>query len=371
MKQLLLAWLVLFACCPALAKAATPGAGTGSPEQALPPVRFAERSPALPTLIVVTTGGTIAEKADPRGGGAVPAVAGAELVRAVPGLAALANIGVLEFSNMDSSQMSPEVWASLARVVAGLLDRKDVDGVVVTHGTDTMAEAAFFLDLVLDSPKPVVFTGAMNDASSPFPDGPGNLLDAVTLACSDQARGWGVTVLLNHYVNAARDVRKMHTTNVQTFQSGEKGYLGYVSQGQVRRFHDRRARPPLPLPRQLPKVAYIAAYAGDDGDLVRQAVAGGARGLVVAGLGAGNVNAATFAAIKTALDKGVVVVIAPAAARGAVAPLYGGPGGGKTLSDLGCVFAGDLDGHKARILLQLGLARHGRNAQALKALFAQ
>ncbi|MGE4263873.1 MAG: asparaginase [Desulfovibrio sp.] len=362
MKTLLLAWLAILLCCPS-------GFAQGSGQDSLPALRFAMRDPALPNVAIVTTGGTIAEKSGPKGGGAVPAVAGAELVRSVPGLAELANVGVLEFSNMDSSQMSPEVWARLARVVAGLLERRDVAGVVVTHGTDTMAEAAFFLDLVHDSPKAVVFTGAMNDASSPFPDGPGNLLDAVTLAGSDLARGWGVSVLLNHYVNAARDVRKTHTTNVQTFQSGEKGYLGYVFQGQVRRFHDRAARTPLPLPRHLPKVAYLAAYAGDDGSLVRQAVAGGAQGLVVAGLGAGNVNAATFAAIREALDKGVVVVIAPAVPQGAVAPLYGGPGGGRTLADHGCILAGDLDGHKARILLQLGLARHGQNARALKDLF--
>ncbi|OGR40454.1 MAG: hypothetical protein A2051_07670 [Desulfovibrionales bacterium GWA2_65_9] len=222
---------------------------------------------------------------------------------------------------------------------------------------------------MLDSPKPVVFTGAMNDASSPFPDGPGNLLGAVILASSTQARGWGVVVALNHYVNAARDAVKTHTTNVQTFQSGEKGFLGYVSQGRVVRFHDRAARQRLPLPTALPKVAFLATFAGDDGNQVRRAVADGAKGLVIAGLGAGNVNAGTFAAVQEALGRGVVVVIAPSVQHGAVAPLYGGPGGGKTLADHGCLFSGDLNGHKARLLLQLGLARFGPDAKALKALF--
>lgn len=372
MKKLLFACLALLLCSPS-AYARDADQTLGLSQGALSNLRFTGRNPALPTVAIVTTGGTIAEKADPQTGGAVPAVAGAELVQAVPGLAAVANIGVLEFSNLDSSQMSPELWARLARVVGELLARPDIAGVVVTHGTDTMAEAAYFLDLVLDSPKPVVFTGAMNDASSPFPDGPGNLLGAVTLAGSDQARGWGVVVLLNHYVNAARDVVKTHTTNVQTFQSGEKGYLGYVFQGQVTRFHDRAARPQLPLPQglqtQLPKVVSLSTYAGDDGSLVRQAVADGAKGLVIAALGAGNVNADTFAAVREALGQGVVVVIAAAVQHGAVAPLYGGPGGGKTLVGHGCIFAGDLGGHKARILLQLGLARHGQDAKALKALF--
>lgn len=268
-----------------------------------PKLTTESHNPGLPTVAVVTTGGTIAEKTDPKTGSAVPAVTGADLVEAVPELRKIANIAVLNFSNIDSSQMTPEIWARLSRTVDDVLKRPEIQGAVVTHGTDTMAEGAYFLDLTLTSDKPVVFTGAMNDASSPFPDGPGNLLNAVIQVCSPQAQDWGVTVTLNRYVNSARDVRKTQTTNIQTFNSGEKGYLGYIFGGKIRRFNQRPHRLKLPLPEKLPRVVYIATYAGADGSLVRHAVDSGAEGLVIDAVGAGNVNAATYHAIQYTLSR--------------------------------------------------------------------
>ena len=223
------------------------------------------------------------------------------MVVAVPGLDKLANIAVLSFCNIDSSQMTPQIWADLSRTVAEILKMPDIRGVVVTHGTDTMEEGACFLELTLSSDKPVVFTGAMNNASSPFPDGPGNLYNAVVQICAENTQDWGVTVTLNSYVNPAREVRKTQTTNVQTFMSGEKGYLGYIFGGQVQRFNSSTERLRLPLPEKLPNVVYLATYSGDDGALVRYAVDSGAQGLVIDAVGAGNVNAATNDAVKYAL----------------------------------------------------------------------
>lgn len=324
---------------------------------------------SLPTVAIVSTGGTIAEKTDPKTGGAVPAVSGAELVQAVSGAAEVANIGVYQLCNIDSSQMTPQIWLKLSRVVNELLARPDIDGVIVTHGTDTMAEGAYFLDLTTQSEKPVVFTGAMNDASSPFPDGPGNLMAALIQASSKDARGWGVTVTLNRYINSARAVRKTQTTNVQTFMSGEKGYLGYVTGNRILRINERVHRQYLSLPDSLPKVFYISTYSGADGSLVRFAVDSGAKGLVVDGVGAGNVNEPTFKAIKYALSKGVAVVISSSVYYGAVDPVYGDQGGGKTLLDSGCLLAGNLKGHKARLLLMIGLAHYGNDYKKLESLF--
>ncbi|WP_432735889.1 asparaginase [Maridesulfovibrio sp. FT414] len=327
--------------------------------------------PKLATVAIVTTGGTIAEKVDPKTGGAVPAVSGADLIKAVPGISKVANIGVYQLCNIDSSQMTPEIWAQLSRKVDELLQRREIAGVVVTHGTDTMAEGAWFLDMTLRGDKPVVFTGAMNDASSPFPDGPGNLMNAVVLAASEEARGWGAVVCLNRYVNSARAVRKSQTTNVQTFESGEKGYLGYVTGGRVQRFNEREDRLYLPLADRLPKVVYLTTYAGADGSLVLFAVQSGAKGIVIDGVGAGNVNEATFKAIQYALSNKVPVVISSSVPNGAVEPVYGGQGGGKTLLDNGCILAGDLKGPKARLLLMLGLAHYGNDHAKLAELFAQ
>ncbi|TMV08087.1 asparaginase [Ruegeria sediminis] len=338
-----------------------------------PPLQFATTEPGLPSVAILATGGTIAERTDPKTGAAVPAVSARDLVQAVPGLSKLANVGVLQFSNIDSSQMTPMHWARLSADLDRVLSRKDISGAVVTHGTDTMAEGAFFVDVTLQSDKPVVFTGAMNVASSPSPDGPSNILRAVAQVLSEDAQNWGVTVTLNRYVNSARDVRKTQTTNVQTFTSGEKGYLGYVFDRKVQRFNDRlhRIRVPLPdpLPDALPDVPIIQAYAGSDGRLLRHAIDTGAKGLVVEGVGAGNVNAEVFEAIEYAIGKGLPVVVATRVYYGRVEPIYGDQGGGATLQRAGCILAGDLPASKARLLLIAGLMRHGPDADALRKLF--
>ncbi len=288
----------------------------------------AGKTPQLPTVAIVTTGGTIAEKTDAKTGGAVPAVSGKDLIEAVPSLARIADIKVFNFSNIDSSQMTPGLWAKLSKKVSEILKDPKVSGAVVTHGTDTMAEGAYFLDLTVDSDKPVVFVGAMRDASDVSPDGPFNILNAVIQACSQEAGGWGTTVTLNQYVNAARYVKKTETTNVQTFNSGEKGYLGYIQGGKVYRFNDRPRRIKLALPEKLPQVVLLATYAGADGRFVRHAVDTGAKGIVVQAVGAGNVNAEVYKALQYAMSKDVVVVITSRVTHGSVYPVYGDQGGG-------------------------------------------
>jgi len=309
----------------------------------------------LPLVVVVATGGTIAEKTG-SSGGAQPALTGDSLVAAVPGLDKVARVKVINLANIDSSQMTPAIWAKLSRAVDAELAKPGVAGAVVTHGTDTMAEGAWFLDLTLTSDKTVVFTGAMRDASDLSPDGPINIMDAVTLAVSPEAKGWGVVVCLNYYVNAARWAVKTQTTNVQTFKSGQKGYLGYVLGKVVERWHPRPPRLTLPLPDKLPKVVFVADYAGSDGSLIRHAVDQGAKGLVVEGVGSGNVNALVYGAIKYALAKGVKVVITTRPVHGGAWPIYGDKGGGLVLKKAGCILSRDLDSFKSRLLLMLALA---------------
>ena len=327
------------------------------------------KNPDLPVVVIVTTGGTIAEKIDSETGASVPALSGAELIEAVPSLSDVANIKVVNFSNIDSSQMTPELWYELSKTVDNILEDTGIIGVVVTHGTDTMEEGAYFLDLTLASDKPVVFVGSMRNASDLSPDGPANLLNGVIQVCSQEARDWGVTVTLNQYINSAKDVRKTQTTNVQTFFSGDKGYLGYISNGKVYRLNDRLYRQRLPLPQELPKVVLISTYAGADGSLVRYAVDSGAKGLIVEGVGSGNVNEATYEAIEYAIDKGVPVVLTSRVYYGRVYPIYGGPGGGLTLEKSGVILAGNLTGSKARILLMLALPQVEGNHSKLKEFF--
>ena len=325
----------------------------------------------LPKVAIVTTGGTIAEKLDPKTGGAVPAVSGKDLTEAVPGLSKAADIEVVEFSNIDSSQMTPALWAKLSATVDGLLADPAIKGAVVTHGTDTMAEGAYFLELTLKSDKPVVFVGAMRDASDVSPDGPANILNAVIQASSEEAQGWGVTVTLNQFINSAANVRKTNSTNVQTFDSGEKGYIGYICMGKVIRYNDAPKRMTFPIPAELPDVALLATFAGDDGSLVRYAVDKGAKGIVIEGVGAGNVNAEVYKAVQYALDKGVVVVVTTRVYYSGVWPMYGDQGGGATLEKAGVILGGDLDGAKARLLLMLALAQKKGNRDGIKKYFAR
>lgn len=324
---------------------------------------------AADRVAIITTGGTIAEKIDPKTGGAVPAVSGEDLIAAVPGLKKIAKIKVIEFSNIDSSQMTPQLWAALSKTVDEVLRDPKIKGAVVTHGTDTMAEAAYFLDLTLKSNKPVVLVGAMRDASDLSPDGPANLLNAVIQVCSTQARDWGVTVTMNQYINSARYVRKTQTTNVQTFNSGEKGYLGYISQGKVNRFNDIGRRHRFLIPDDLPEVVLLSDYAGSDGSFVRYAVDSGAQGIVIEAVGAGNVNTEMFKALKYALNKNIAVVITSRVFNGAVEPIYADQGGGTALEKAGTILAEDLRAPKARLLLMLALAQKDSNRKLLKDYF--
>lgn len=337
-----------------------------------PKVDLVVKDPGLPNVVVVSTGGTIAEKVSAAAGGAVPALSGSDLVAAVPTLSKMANIGTVNFCNIDSSHMAPEIWAKLSRTVDAVLAREDIAGVVVTHGTDTMAEGAWFLDVTLKSNKPVVFTGAMRNASDTAADGPGNIQGAVAQVISPNAQNWGVTVTLNQYVNSARDVLKTQTTNMQTFQSFEKGYLGYVVGNKtVNRFNDRLRRVRIPLTEPLPEVFYISMFAGDDGCLIRAAIDYGVQGIVYDAVGAGNVNPPTMKAIEYALSKDIPVVICSRVFEGAVEPAYGDVGGGADLLKHGCILSPGLDGPKARILLMLAMAHYGNDATQLRNVFSQ
>ncbi|MEA3266833.1 MAG: asparaginase, partial [Candidatus Fermentibacteria bacterium] len=313
----------------------------------------------LPTVVVVTTGGTIAEKFDSATGGAVPAVSGSDLLAEVPGLDEIANVEVVEFCNIDSSHMTPEIWRNLSAKVQEILDRTDVRGVVVTHGTDTMAEGAFFLETTLESEKPVVFTGSMRNGSDLSPDGSANLYNAVLLVCSPEAAGWGVTVTLNQYINSARHVMKDNTTNIQTFDSGDFGYLGYITGNHVLVYNAVLEHTRIALPDSLPKVPLFFTFSGDDGSYIRFAVDNGASGIVIAGVGAGNVNADVYHAIEYSLESNIPVVICSRARHGEPEALYGDQGGGSSLVEAGALLAGDLSPFKARLLLMIALSQPG------------
>lgn len=321
-----------------------------------------------PRIHIVATGGTIAMRIDPASGGAVPALTGAELTQAVPGLPLIGQIEVEEFANIPSEHMQPEFWLRLARRIGEIVAAGTADGIVVLHGTDIMEETAFFLDVTVPTSLPIVFTGAMRSASDPKADGPANILDAAAVAASPDARDRGVLIVMHGDIHSARRVTKIDTSAVDAFESIMPPDLGTVRSGLVEFSAAWSPRVHVPLPEQLPRVDIIYMYAGVDDFALRAALERGAAGLVVAGVGAGNVNHALFHGITEALAAGVPVVISSRVPYGGAQPLYSYAGGGMALRRAGAIFAHDLNPQKARVLLMAGLGS-GYDQPRLEDLF--
>jgi L-asparaginase len=324
----------------------------------------------MPTRVeIVTTGGTIASRIDPATGAAVPAVRAADLVALVPQLGEIAELHTTEFCLESSWNVTPALMAELGRTIHGILDDGRADGVVVTHGTDTMEETAFALDLLLDGQAPVAVTGAMRNASLPGADGPRNLLAAVRVAADPLARGLGTLVVMNDEVHAARFVTKTHASALHTFASPDASAVARLdARGLDVRWRPRRP-PALPIAVPESRVHLLECAAGADPLLLRAVLAAGARGVVIAASGAGNVHRSWEEPIGEAIDTGVPVVLVTRTGRGRVTPDYGSPGGGRRLWDRGVIPGGDLSGRKARIALMLALGA-GLDVPALRRYFA-
>jgi L-asparaginase len=265
--------------------------------------------------------------------------------------------------------MSAEFAFRLAERTNHQLAREDVTGAVVTHGTDTMEESCYLADLLLQSDKPAVFTGAQRAHDDPNPDGPSNILGAVRTAAATVARGLGAVICFAGQIHAGRDVTKVSASALATFQSYDKGALGEVDGDRVviHRRPERRRTFAAGLPET--QVPLIRLYLGFDVALVEAALAGAARGLVLEAFGRGNGPAALVPIVRAAVAAGVPVVVTSRCPTGRVEPIYG-KGGGKDLADAGAIFAGDLKGSKARLLLMVLLAA-GNNRDRIAEAFAE
>lgn len=323
-----------------------------------------------PVVQFLATGGTIAMKIDPVKNAPVPAISGDDLLATVPDIGKYATIEVNNLSNVPSDYMDPPRWVQLSKAAQAALDRPEVSGVIVSHGTDTLEETAYWLDLTVRSSKPIVLIGAQRNASSSDFDGPRNLLNAARIAVDAQSKDKGVMLAMNNQINAARYVTKTHTGNVETFNSGDFGFIGEVYPDRVIYANAPLRRQHIPMKTDtMPPVEIVPMYGGADGMALRSAVDRGAKGIVVQALGMGNMNMPMYEAVKYALSKNVPVVVSTRVHNGRVLPNYGFVGGGKTTSDAGAVMADDLKPAKARILLML-LLQNGVTSQAdLQAAF--
>jgi L-asparaginase len=304
---------------------------------------------------------------DPATQAAVPALSGDEIVSRVPGLRKDAQLTLEDYARLPGPHVTPEwMWRLRKRVAALLADRR-VDGVVITHGTDTLEETAFLLDLTLDSDKPVVFCGAMRTISDVGWDGPANLRTAVRTAIHEDARARGVLVAVGEEVHAAAEATKVHTQNLAAFAS-PRGPLGQLDHGRVVFVRPARRREPLRPKRLVADVDLHVMATGSDPALLRASLARGARGLVIEGTGCGNLPPSVLPVVQSARKRRVPIVLVSRCGAGRVAPLYGYEGGGLQLRELGLIFGGDLPGQKARIKLMVALGVTSEQA-TLRRLF--
>ncbi len=323
----------------------------------------------MTSVAVVFTGGTISMRSDPDAGGPVPTLDGAAILARTPGLDEIAGVEAIDWGLVPASHLTFAQLLDLARSVRDALARDEIDGAVVVQGTDNIEETAFALDLLLDTPKPVVFTGAMRNADEEGYDGPANLRDAVRCAAAPELRDQGVLVVMAGLVLPADDATKTHTDSYAAFQALNLGPLANLDSGNLRVRGRRRRRllPGIPDAAAEP-VIMLTAVLGMDATLVRLSRASGARGFVVAATGAGNTQPSLLEACREQIAEGIPVVLTTRCPSGRARPLYGFPGGGVSWERAGAIFAGYLGGPKARVALALGLGAGLDNA-GLRSLF--
>ena len=309
-------------------------------------------------ITVLSTGGTIASTAGEDG--ATPSKSGEDLVGAVPELESYADIEVTEVVQTPSFDMDIESLTAIAERTRTAVDEK-ADGIVITHGTDTMEESAYYLDLVLDLSAPVVLTGAQRRPDEVSPDGPSNLLTAVRAASHERFQGaGGVYIAFDEELHTARDVTKAHTSTLSAFGSPDTCPIARFTRENVRVHREPGSRSAsVGVTTPSADVAMVKTGIGVGARRFESAIGADVDGIVVEGTGLGNTTSALGDAIGDALESGIPVVITSRCQGGAVAPVYGTPGGGETLRSHGVIEGGDLPAHKARLKLMLLVEEHG------------
>lgn len=329
----------------------------------------------LPTVWILATGGTIA------GAGSSStdlsnykpgAISGEQLVQAVPQIAKLADIKVEQIASVNSSDLTIEHWLTLAKRIQQLATDSRVAGFVITHGTNTLEETAYFLNLTVRSDKPVVLVGAMRPATAMSADGPLNLLNAVRTAIAPDARGKGALIVLNDEINSARDATKTNTLRVETFRAPELGILGYIDEDKISFYRQSTKRHTLNSEfdvtslAQLPKVSIVYSYVDPDVSAIKAAVTNGAKGIVFAGTGNGALSLAEETALKEVMSMAAArpsLVRSSRTGNGRVLPSH-------EYDPLGLVPADTLSPQKARILLMLALTKT-TDVTELRRIFAE
>lgn len=308
-------------------------------------------------ILLIHTGGTISMHVNEDTGAVVPDTIN-PLTKELDKLERLAAITEIEAFNLPSPHMTPEHMLKLRNIIKEKLAHNPFDGVVITHGTDTLEETAYFLDLTTKFETPIVLTGAMRSSNELGADGLYNLVAAIRVASDEDARGKGVLVVMNDEIHQAVNVTKTSTSSVSTFQSPQYGPIGLVTKTMIHFHHAPIMREFVDVQNLTKRVAMLKVYAGMDGDLIDAVVKAGYDGLVLEGLGQGNVPPSLVPSIEKMMQQHLPVVLVSRCFNGIAQGVYGYEGGGKQLENLGVLFTTGLNGPKARLRLLIGLNQH-------------
>ena len=319
-------------------------------------------------IAIIFNGGTISMKIDEKIKAAVPSLSADEIMSMIPGVEDYAEIEAYTFSSMPSPHMTLETMLKLSKFTTELVERDDIDGVVITHGTDTLEETAYLLDLTVKTKKPVVVTGAMRSGSELGYDGPFNLATSICTAISDEAVGRGGLVCFNGELNSASEVRKANSMALNAFRTPNFGPIGIVDNDNVIFYRDANHLEKYDVSKIEKQVALIKCVVDMDSSYIDYLIEKGYGGIVIEALGRGNVPPKMVEGIKKAIELEIPVVVVSRCFEGRVFESYGYEGGGKQLKNLGVIFGDTLPGQKARIKLILAI-NSGMNIHEVARVF--
>lgn len=300
-------------------------------------------------ILIITTGGTISMKAG--ADGVVPSLTGSEIIRLIPGIETIAELSLHEFSNIPSPMMTPQKMFELSGIVTSMID--DFDGVVITHGTDTIEETSYMLFLTLQTKKPVIFTAAMRSNEETGLDGPRNLYNAIRVAASDKSYDRGVMLAVNDEIFSVREVYKSSTSQTNAFDAPHYGVLGLIDVDDIIYYRKSEFRYKFKVDRIEPDVDLIKLCAGISRKFIDHSIRSGVKGIVIEAFGRGNVNPEMKNGIVEAIHKRIPVVITSRVPNGRVLGIYGYEGGARQLEEHGAIMGYDLNSEKARLKLMV------------------
>jgi len=319
-------------------------------------------------IIIVFTGGTISMTKDEKTGSSVPTMTGEDILKMTPGLDSIASVEFLDFSMIPGPHMTPEKMLELSQVVTKKLTYEGFDGAVITHGTDSLEETAYLVDLTYNGDKPVVFVGAMKSSDELGWDGPLNLIAAVYTAASNEAYNRGVMVVMNNEVHSASQVTKTNTHTLDTFKSKDFGPIGFIDNDKAFFYYSYTKRQYFGIEKVDSKVDLIKTGCGMDDRILRFCVDSGTHGIIIEGMGRGNIPPFMVSGVEYAISKNIPVVIVSRCLMGRVFDTYGYKGAGKELTNMGVILGDNLPGQKARIKLMVALGKT-HNHEELKDIF--